>query len=82
MKRTRIHGEIKDKYIIKNTKTKFVVLENIPKEIGSYPVVFNSINDAEKYLKVFELSEEEKENIKIICTDISFFDNGGILIEM
>lgn len=82
MKKSRIHGEIRDKFIIKDTKTNLIVQEKVSEDIETYPAIFNSEDDAKKYLENFELSEEEKENIKIECTDISFFHHGGILVEM
>ena len=85
MKKTEIHGKIENKFIIKNKETKDIVMENIQKQgylsFINKPAIFNTKEDAEKYLSKFDLSEEEKENIVIECTNISFFNNGGILVE-
>lgn len=86
MRKTRIHGKIENKFIIKNKENGLTVMENIQiaghLSFMNYPAVFNTKEEAEKYLSSFELSEEEKRNLIIECTDISFFNNGGILVEM
>lgn len=86
MKKTRIHGEIKNKFIIKDISTNKIVQENIQEEgylcLINYPAIFNTEDDANKYLEHFDISEEELSNLRIENTDISFFDKGGILIEM
>ena len=86
MKKTRINGKIENKFIIKNKQNEEIVMENIQTpgylSLINYPAIFNTKEEAQQYLDDFELSEEEKENIVIESTNISFFDNGGILVEM
>lgn len=79
MKKTRIHGEIRNKFVIKNKNTGCFILEsyNLDNEVA----VFNSIEEANRYLKENEVTDSELKDIIIENTDISFFDNGAILIE-
>lgn len=79
MKKTRIYGKIRNKFVIKNKNTGSVVLEkyNLDNEVA----VFNSIEDANRYLKENGVTEDELKNIIIENYGISFFDNGAIMIE-
>ena len=84
MVKTRIHGKIKDKFVIRSKSSNHFATEAIEVR-GSlsfvrYPAVFNSEKDAEKYLESFDLTDSDKEDISIENTDISFFNNGAILI--
>lgn len=78
MKKTRVHGEIRDKFVIEDTSSGLLVMET---ERGRQsPAIFNSKEDAERYLEAFDLDEEDKKEIIIKSTDISFFNQGGILV--
>ena len=85
MKKTEIHGKIENKFIIKNKINELLVMENIQKpgylSFINKPAMFNTKEDAEKYLSKFVLPEDEKENIVIeeSTDNITFF--GGILVE-
>lgn len=84
MTKTRIHGEIKDKFIIRSKSSGLLVTETEQNDgylsFTRYPAVFNSEKDAENYLDAFNLGDEEREDISIENTDISFFDHGAVLI--
>ena len=80
IKKTRIHGEIKNKFFIKNKKDPSIcVLESITYE--RIPAIFNSKDDILLYLNMQEVDEEEMKDIIIEPTNISFFDNDALLIE-
>lgn len=82
MKKTEIHGAIVNKFYIKHIPTGNVVLESIDDNINKKePAIFNTENDAEIYLKLAEVTPEERNDIEICKTNISFFNNGGILVE-
>ena len=78
MKKTRVHGEIRDKFVIENTSSGLLVMET--EQGRQYPAIFDSKEDAERYLETFDLDEEDKKEIIIKSTDISFFNQGGILV--
>lgn len=81
MKKTHLHGEIRDKYLIKDTSNNNVVLEKCDGETEMNPAVFNTPEDAEYYLQLMEVGHQERLRIKIESTNISFFNHGAILVE-
>lgn len=81
MKKTHLHGEIKNKYLIKDNISGNVVLEKCDDETEMNPAVFNYPEDAELYLQLMEVGHQERLRINIECTDISFFNHGVILVE-
>lgn len=84
MKFTRIHGEIRDKFIIKNKISGLVVTEFEHKDgylcFTRYPAVFDSESDARRYLIEYGLTESDMDYICIENTNISYFNNGGVLV--
>lgn len=85
MKKTRIHGEIKDKFIIRSIKLDKLVQENMSNEREwapwNFPAIFNTKEDAERYINERDADKSEELNLVIESTKISFFDQGGILVE-
>jgi len=81
IKKTEIHGAIVNKFVIRpiNGPSDSIVMESIGDK--REPAVFNTEDDVQKYLDFMNIDQEERSNIKIDCTDISYFNNGGILIE-
>ena len=79
--KTEIHGAIVDKFVIRpiNGGKDTVVMESIGDK--REPAVFNTVDDAHKYLDFMDVDQEERNNIRIDPTNISYFNNGGILIE-
>lgn len=79
--KSEIHGAVVDKFVIrpKNGPANIVLLETMGDK--NEPAVFNTKNDVEKYLNFMEFDKEERENIKVESTNITYFNNGGILIE-
>lgn len=82
IRKTRIHGQINDKFTIKNKKEEFALVSSPEDESGLYPAVFNSEHDAILFLKSNDASDEEIDNLIIEFTPISFFDNGAVLVEL
>lgn len=81
IKKTEIHGAIVNKFVIRpiNGPSDSIVMESIGDK--REPAVFNTEDDIQKYLDFMDIDQEERSNIKIDCTDISYFNNGGILVE-
>ena len=81
---TRIHGEIKNKYIIRNKTTKLVVTEchDTPGSLdfARYPAVFNTVADVSRYLDGYNVPEKVRSNLIIEPTCITFFDHGAVLV--
>ena len=82
IRKTRIHGQINDKFTIKNKTEEFALVSSPEDESGMYPAVFNSEIDAILFLKSCDVSDEEIDSLFIECTPISFFDNGAVLVEL
>ena len=81
MKKERLHGEINNKYYIRNiNESNTILLETY--EDDKEPVLFNTREDALEYLKEFGIKEKDlgEYGISIETSAISFFNNGGILI--
>ena len=81
MKKERLHGEINNKYYVRNTnESNTILLETY--EDDKEPALFNNKEDVLKYLKEFGIKENDLEEygISIETSAISFFNNGGILI--
>lgn len=81
MRKERLHGEINNKYYVRNTnESNTILLETY--EDDKEPALFNSKEDVLKYLKEFGIKENDLEEygISIEASAISFFNNGGILI--
>ena len=82
MKKTEIHGAIVNKFCIKHIPTGKVLLESLDNNFdNTSPAVFNTETDAEIYLTLQEVIPDERKDIEICNTNISFFNNGGILVE-
>lgn len=81
IKKTEIHGAIVNKFVIRpiNGPSDYIVMESIGDK--KEPAVFNTEDDVQKYLDFMDIDQEERSNIKIDCTDITYFNNGGILVE-
>lgn len=81
MVKTEIHGAIVDKFVIRpiNGPSDSIVMESIGDK--KEPAVFNTEEDVQKYLDFMDIDQKERANIKIDCTNISYFNNGGILVE-
>lgn len=79
--KTEIHGAIVDKFVIRpiNGPNDSIVMESIGDKVE--PAVFNTEDDVLKYLDFMDIDQEERSNIKIDCTNITYFNNGGILVE-
>ena len=84
MKRTMVHEEIEEKFTIKNKSTGLLVTETEQKEgyltFIRYPAVFNTKEDAEKYLKTFDLDDDERNDVVIENMNIPSFHRDAILI--
>ena len=81
MRKERLHGEINNKYYVRNTnKSNTVLLETY--EDDNEPALFNSREDVLEYLKEFGIEEKDLDEygISIETSAISLFNNGGILI--
>lgn len=81
---TKSKEEIKNIFVIKDKKGRFArELPDIPGYLcfATYPVVFNTREDVEKYMRMCGISKEEKNdiNIEYIEGDIPF--DKCILIE-
>lgn len=81
---TKSKEEIKNVFVIKDKKGRFArELPDIPGYLcfAAYPVVFNTREDVEKYMRMCGISKEEKNdiNIEYIEGDIPF--DKCILIE-
>lgn len=79
--KTEIHGAIVDKFVIRpiNGPSDAIVMETIGDK--REPAVFNTEDDVQMYLDFIGIDQEERDNIKIDCTNITYFNNGGILVE-
>ena len=84
MRKIRVHGKIKDKFMIRHKLTRETVHENkgIPYTISRIrcPAFFNTEKDARDYIDSETDSDEEKNSCSIEPTVDSFFKDGGILI--
>ena len=65
---TEIHGKIKEKYHLENTKGLTLLVED-------KTLVFNSKEDADEFIQ----NHEEIQPATPVLTCISFYDNGAIL---
>ena len=79
--KTEIHGAIVDKFVIRpiNGSSDAIVMESIGDK--KEPAVFNTEEDVQRYLDFMDIDQEERNNIRIDNTNISYFNNGGILVE-
>lgn len=85
MKKHEVYGEIKDKFLIKNKKNNNIVTETIQKEgyliFNRKPALFNTKEDANRYIDNNTKSEEEKAICNIEFSDNLYFNTGAILVE-
>ena len=72
---THIHGEIKDKYVVKNAADDFLLYTNDHGE--GFPIIFDTEEDAKAFLDDIEVT-----NNKIINTNISYFDKGAVTLKL
>lgn len=72
---THVHGEITDKFLVKNIANDFLLYTNDHGE--GFPIIFDTEEDAKAFLNDIEVT-----NNKIINTDISYFDKGAVTLKL
>ena len=83
IRKTRIHGKIENKFTIKNKEGLYLLESVSDTDDDREPALFNSSNDAVYYLRsVCEVPAKEIKDFIIESHPISYFDNGGVLVEV